>query len=304
MPNIGFKIIISLILAVSLCTTDRAIAQETRAYCLFSSQPIQAGDTFNLNVSVSGFINQPAEIDFSPWNSWLDQSNILRKAVWKKKGNTWLQQFTLILFDSLVCTLPPLIIKNGEGTQLKTAPVELKVAPIRVNLDQKLEAPRNIKREDFLWTDFVLVFLVLGLVCIYAVVWYRKAQLIEIKETLVVKNEPEADELAIERLYQLEAQGFWEEGDLKKFYSELSQILKEYLERRYNIPAMESTTAELAILLSNTTFQKGLRNDLNKVLSEADLVKYAQNFDPSRDYRKLLQTAEQIVIQSRKQLLS
>ena len=54
-----------------------------------------------------------------------------------------------------------------------------------------------------------------------------------------------AHEIAMEKLASLEQSGWLDKEDYKTYQSELTYILREYLEGRFNIQAMESTTAEI-----------------------------------------------------------
>lgn len=52
-------------------------------------------------------------------------------------------------------------------------------------------------------------------------------------------------ELALQKLVALQQQKLWQKGDVKPYQSELTFIIREYLENRFNIQALESTTDEI-----------------------------------------------------------
>ena len=84
-------------------------------------------------------------------------------------------------------------------------------------------------------------------------------------------------------LQQLERKELWQKGEIKNYYSELTDIARNYIEEEIQIPAMESTTSELIIGLRNAAKQKKLNlsnetvENLEKVLKQADLVKFAKS---------------------------
>ena len=71
-------------------------------------------------------------------------------------------------------------------------------------------------------------------------------------------------------------------GDVKSYYSEMTDITRDYIEEVFDIPAKESTTAELIIHLQKTIKEKKIKlskeivNDLKRLLQNADLVKFAK----------------------------
>ena len=84
-------------------------------------------------------------------------------------------------------------------------------------------------------------------------------------------------------LQQLEKKELWQKGEIKNYYSELTDIARNYIEEAINIPAMESTTAELIAALRNAAVKKNMSlsqetvGNLENVLKHADLVKFAKS---------------------------
>src|SRR5690554_7708743 len=70
-------------------------------------------------------------------------------------------------------------------------------------------------------------------------------------------------------------------GDVKSYYSEMTDVIRDYIEEVFEIPAKESTTSELIQHLLITIKTKKIKlhketvNDLKRVLQTADLVKFA-----------------------------
>ena len=70
---------------------------------------------------------------------------------------------------------------------------------------------------------------------------------------------------------------------MKKYYSELTEIVRGYIERELNVPALEITTDELIDLLNDFNNVKSIETDketiykLKKLLQESDLVKFAKS---------------------------
>ena len=98
------------------------------------------------------------------------------------------------------------------------------------------------------------------------------------------KKEPEteinpdpAHVIAFRELERLKQEELWQKGEIKKYYSRLTEILRQYLENRYGVNSLEMTTAETL----DTLVRSGFRKDesysvLKSVLNNADLVKFAK----------------------------
>ena len=104
-------------------------------------------------------------------------------------------------------------------------------------------------------------------------------------------------EKATAHLKTLEKKSLVERGEVKAYYSELTDIVRTYIEEAIEIPAMESTTSELIEGLRNAAKQKKLKlsaetvENLEKVLKQADLVKFAKvkplDFEIEEDKKRI-----------------
>ena len=83
------------------------------------------------------------------------------------------------------------------------------------------------------------------------------------------------EEEALAALRALEASGLLRGEQVKPFYTKLSEILRHYLWRRFGIVALEATTPEIVLQLSETG-AGALSGPANSILQECDLVKFAR----------------------------
>ncbi|MFN8274551.1 MAG: hypothetical protein U0X58_06675 [Flavobacteriaceae bacterium] len=101
-------------------------------------------------------------------------------------------------------------------------------------------------------------------------------------------------------LNTLEQKQLWQKGEIKEYYSELTNIARNYIEEAIEIPAMESTTAELIEALQRASVKKKMTltpetvENLQRVLQQADLVKFAKSkpldFEIAEDRKKIEKT--------------
>lgn len=98
-------------------------------------------------------------------------------------------------------------------------------------------------------------------------------------------------------LNKLEKKELWQRGEVKEYYSELTDIVRNYIEEAIEIPAMESTTSELIQSLKVASLKKKMKlsketiDNLFTVLKQADLVKFAKSkpldFEITEDRKKI-----------------
>lgn len=82
--------------------------------------------------------------------------------------------------------------------------------------------------------------------------------------------------LALQALRELEQKRLWQQDRSKAYYTELTDILRTYVEQRYGVPAMEQTTDELLGALGLGSMPGTAREPLAQILRLADMVKFAK----------------------------
>lgn len=89
--------------------------------------------------------------------------------------------------------------------------------------------------------------------------------------------------IAFRRLNKLKKDKLWQSGREKEYYSELTNIMREYIENRYDISAMERTSKQLLeVLKYSNSFDKERIPELTQILQLGDLAKFAK-FKPLPD---------------------
>lgn len=90
-----------------------------------------------------------------------------------------------------------------------------------------------------------------------------------------------AHEIAFEALGELLGKSYLEEAKFKQFFTELSDILRHYLENRFFITAMEETTSELVESLQEIDLEDENWSRAKEILDLSDLVKFAK-YEPQQ----------------------
>ena len=129
----------------------------------------------------------------------------------------------------------------------------------------------------------LLVFLTVALI------WSIMRLMKRFRKTLpeykpVIVKEP-AHVIAFRDLEKLKEQKLWQKGEVKHYYSRLTEIIRQYLENRYGVYSLELTTSETLEELLRTGFKKDdIFMKLKDILNGSDLVKFAKyKPDPSEN---------------------
>jgi len=188
--------------------------------------------------------------------------------------------------------------KNGSANTIATKELIINVAdvvpasPQEAAIDTVALAPiKPIYEESMTFEDIVpllLVFLLIGIIGGLVYFLYRRAQNKKLppkKKVIVI--EP-AHIIAQRKLKELKAQELWQNGSIKQYQTQLTFIVREYLENRYGISALESTTHEIQTDLKPIQLSDEWKGKLHEMLELADLVKFAKASPPEATHEKLM----------------
>ncbi len=166
-----------------------------------------------------------------------------------------------------------------------------------------LTAIKPIIKEARTWRDLLPIFLsVLALILIVGLIFYlvnRKGK--EVAPPPPVRKVP-AHEIANDKLDGLKKKQLWQNGEVKAYQSELTYIVREYLENRYDAQALESTTSEILGQLKSLDFDDAMKSQLREMLELADMVKFAKAEPPIEAHERLMNYAESFVEKTKPEL--
>lgn len=131
--------------------------------------------------------------------------------------------------------------------------------------------------------------------------WRRNRQPVELEadDYRPEPEEPAWDE-AQRRLRALETTDLANPDNIKPYYVELSELLRTYISRRAHVPALETTTRELILRLrqaiSDGVVREDIIRELEAVLSNADLVKFADMHPSSETGKEALTRTRNAIV--------
>lgn len=215
-----------------------------------------------------------------------------------KNGATYelIKKYGLTQFDSGKYTIPSIKVLINNKPYFSDS-IRVEVANVDVDtLKQKMYDIKPIveasSSNSWIW-KLLLVLLVIVAIGAF-VYWWLKIRQKKVIEEEVYKTPIEK---ATVLLNNLEKKELWQKGEIKAYYSELTDIARNYIEEAIQIPAMESTTSELieglrqASLKKKMALSKETIENLEQVLRQADLVKFAKSkpldFEITEDRKKI-----------------
>ena len=190
------------------------------------------------------------------------------------------QDLTLTSFKDSLFAIQPLYVTSGEDT-FWTEPMALNVIqPFEVDSSLAITDIKDIEKAPIWWLGiFRWVLLALGCVLLavggyYLWRWYQKHRKPE-EETIDPELLRPADEVALEKLDEIKAQKIWKDGKVKEYQTELTDVVREYIGRRFDVHSTEKTSDE-TLQEMKSKVDKDLYTRLKSMLQLADLVKFAK----------------------------
>ena len=183
------------------------------------------------------------------------------------------QEFVITAWDSGSYFIPPIAFSENS----KTEALLLNVQTIILAEDAELKDIKQPIEEPIGWSDiwpWLLGILILSLIIFIL----RKYVFNKNKPSIIIKPKViiPADISALKELNALEKAKIWQEGNVKEYHSQLSEIIRRYTENRFQFIALELTTDEILQELKSILSDDQL-NNLSTLLQRADLAKFAKS---------------------------
>lgn len=199
-------------------------------------------------------------------------------------GQTQLtQHLTITSFQDSLFYITPQPFISGEDT-LWSEPLSLNVVqPFRVDTaDNAITDIKPIQDAPIWWWGIIRWILLgigvvgLGIGIYYLVRYLKRRHNGEITDAPKEPLRP-AEEVALEKLEKIRTEKIWQNGKVKEYHTELTDVVREYIARRFDVKSGEKTSDEtLRAMKSILSEQRELYGKLQKMLQLADLVKFAK----------------------------
>ena len=197
----------------------------------------------------------------------------------KSNGQLVTQDLIITAFDSGTVRVPAITYSyqgNGKSGTISTNDLLLEVSTVIAD-SLGLAPLKPYIHEPMTLQDVLPIILAIGgLIVVGILIWWwikrrKKAEIPPPPPVMIPVHR-----IALEQLSELKEKELWQKGEVKAYQSELTHIVREYLENRYHIQALESTTDEITRELHRKDVSKAHQEQLTQMLQMADLVKFAK----------------------------
>ena len=297
-----FTILVSMSIAGSLGAQPRVEARLDR-------NQILVGEQIKVIVDVStadGYAVSPLDHQSVNNTKGLEVVEIGRRDTTRDQSNRLLirQELMITSFDSGSQWVPALKFsfeKNGTSTfrESNRLPFEVTTLAVVDSIGLAPIKPILLEQKTF-WDKYKYVVIGLGGLGLLALIIYFFRSVKTRREAVVLTPpKPKPHVVALEKLERLKSEKLWQQGLVKEYQSQLTYIVREYLEGRYGIQALESTTREIIDQLKGLSFSDEIKKQLSEMLNLADMVKFAKAEPPIEYHEKLMEYAESFVMQTK-----
>ena len=278
-------------------------AQEASSFVDTTSIRIGEQINYKINIKLDSLdeINFPKAKDFAPFeliNEFKVDTNYLDKKFIISK------QFALTFFDSGTYYIPSqklsLLDKEIELDSFKVTINPVKIDTTKQGLYDIKPIMKSNTKFDFLFWLYILIFII-----VFCTFLYFKNHIL----SFFTINKLEVEyltpyEKAVTELSKIKDLNYLSEIDIKTYYSDLTFVIRNFIEEKIIDNALECTTKELIQKLSllktskKLNFSNSTLKNIEDVFSRADLVKFAK-YEPdtqsaSTDLETLTKELEKI----------
>ena len=262
---------------------------QTNAVARLDTNSILIGDQVELELSfvcpIDYKVSFPLFTDTITGNiEILEQSEIDSSYNSSKTEKYFTQTLTITSFDSGYFAIPPVRYnfknpqdKLSQFAETEALLLEVNTVPVDMSKDMKdikgpIEAPFTFREA----LPYILIFLGVAVAAFLLYYFIRKRKTSEPIFKLVSKPKVPAHQIALDELETLRFKKLWQSGRIKEYHTELVDIVREYLEGKFQIHALEYTSDEIIDAVNGTSSNEEAKQKLRNSLMMADMVKFAK----------------------------
>ena len=264
---------------------------------LLDTNSILIGEQINFNIN-----NPISETEVWPtYDEFLaDGIEIIKEGKLDTNKNLISQNFIITVWDSGSYYIPPISFSENSKTQgllLNVQTVILEEGAELKDIKQPMKAPIG-------WSD-IWPWLV-GIIVLALIIFLLKKYVFNKKDEVKIEKPKviiPADITAIQQLTALDEAQVWQAGNIKQYYTELSEIIRRYTENRFNFIALELATDEIISELKSKVNNEQLAS-ITILLQRADLAKFAKSKPDENENKESMQLAKHFVGQTKEKQIN
>ena len=214
------------------------------------------------------------------------------------------QLLAITAFDSGYFVITPINFSNINGNDtsvISTQPLLLNVLIMPVDTTKAIHDIKDLADVPFSWRDYIgyiIAILVLIIAAIVGFYLYKRFGKKSKAVAEIVKPKIPPHEIALAALKKLDEEKHWQNGSYKYYHSAISEIIRNFIEQRWQIHAMEQTTDEIIFHPQMQRLTADSLKELDKLLRLSDLVKFAKLQPLANDNEQSMRDAVKFIMEN------
>ncbi len=309
--NISF--LIKFVILLTVVTTVSSIGFSQSVTLKADRDSIVIGEPVQLTISVrkkdQASAIWPAFTKGDSLPKGFEVLEVLPKQVSNNKNDLVTQQLTITSFNPGNHFIDPIIIQDSNGV-ITSNVLMIKVGLIDADTTQTIRDIKPIKEPQITFSDhwwsfvqwlkanwYIALAILVGLVLLIWFLFFKKKKDVQeaIDKPIVQEPKIPAHIKALKTLAFMREHKSWETEDLKTYNDKLTDVVKEYIEDRYEYNAKERTTNEILYRIDKEAIPEIQRQNLKKLLTLSDLVKFAKQKPSEEENISILNDAVDFV---------
>ncbi len=262
-----------------------ASAQKNIASASLDSVKLKIGEQTNLILRIETPIQ--SKVEFPLINDTINahievvgQSKIDTSFTSDKQRVRYTKKILITSFDSGYFAIAPFTftVDNDSANPVYTEALLLQIQTVAVDTTKAIRDIKGPKEVPWNYRELIpyLIGGAVAILILLLIIYYLKKRKVTPQVVVEQKVIIPPHTIALEQLEQLKNEKLWQEGKYKLYQIRLSDIVRTYLENRFQIAAMEQTTDETMRSMRRIHIEDALRLKLRQLLSLSDMVKFAK----------------------------
>lgn len=290
----------SLWLLLCLISSLPATAQTLAVKAWADSTAFVVGDAIRVHVEVS----HPEKTRVTALvGDTLGAFHILsRDSVEEQSATSSVTSIVVATYDSGTAILPPLefayfTANDSTPKRVSSNPLIFSIRLVEVDTTAAIKDIKPVLSIPLTIAEWSLIVgtIVGAVLLVRGIIAYRKRKQAEKPEEEYVPPPKAAHIVALEELALLKEKRLWQQGLIKPYYSEVTEIVRRYFEHRFGFQALEKTTDETMDDLRRYAIAHPVLEQTDRILRRADLVKFAKHQASIPEHEETLAVAYEII---------
>ena len=224
----------------------------------------------------------------------------------KEDRNVLKYEYVISVFDTGSFTIPAFPVAYFPNDSLSDYKI-IEASPISIYVEsviddetrelKDIKGPIDIPYNFLFLISMIIVALLIAAIIYFGFLFYKKR-----KERGYLIRPPEpprpAHDIALEALDGLLLKNLLEQGEIKLFYSEISEIIRRYIDNRFFISALEDTSGEILQEIKNENLTDEQFNNLKGFLELSDFVKFAKYIPMNDENEQAVHWAREFILET------